>query len=495
MNLLKSKAEFVNKISLYLGFSIILYQTFYHIYPFRFVIETAKLEWISPLMAVLAFTLLGIDLLVNRVCFKGKYVWLLIGTLGVLSISTVINISIGFIANVKSVIWQSVQMLYLYPLCYRIEKNKFDSTLRNLYLIISGVFSSACIFSLYHFLTFAKYNIRGVRQGVQDGHLFGVFSSVYFAGVICVILLFTSIYMFVKNKSNFIKVWSAVTAVLMILYIVLCNSRSVMLSLIAGTMICVFLSFRNYLSKKEKVKNSFLKNGLCVILSGVMAMGVVAVNAGMHNVLKTIPIVINQQNIDITENDKDNNNTTTTTKKPSVIIEENKDTTDLERTDISSENISNNRFTIWKDYLKATTHSTKSLLFGLTPGGYMENLRENQPDLYIVRHYKLAYTDLYNEGYIYDVHNGYITIFVMSGILGVLVFGSFLVICVFRTLKKIFNVPNVSGRIILYVSIITTMLVAAFFDCDLFFRVTGTSTVFWFVAGLLMHSLEKEGQI
>ena len=125
----------------------------------------------------------------------------------------------------------------------------------------------------------------------------------------------------------------------------------------------------------------------------------------------------------------------------------------------------------------------------------MENLRENQPDLYIVRHYKLAYTDLYNEGYIYDVHNGYITIFVMSGILGVLVFGSFLVICVFRTLKKIFNVPNVSGRIILYVSIITTMLVAAFFDCDLFFRVTGTSTVFWFVAGLLMHSLEKEGQI
>lgn len=485
MNLLKSKAEFVNKISLYLGFGIILYQTFYHIYPFRFVIETAKLEWISPLMAVSAFAMLCIDLLVNRVCFKGKYVWLLIGTIAVLSVSTVISISIGFIDNVKSIIWQSVQMLYLYPLCYRIEKNKFNSTLRNFYLIVSGVFSSACIFSMYHFLTFTKYNIRGVRQGVQDGHLFGVFSSVYFAGVICVVLLFTSIYMFVKNKSNFIKVWSAVTAVLMILYIVLCNSRSVMLSLIAGTMICVFLCFRNYLSKKEKVKNSFLKNSLCVVAAVVIALGVGTANTGMHSVLKTIPIAINYERPEKTEKTENFDN----------ISESSEIITDLDRTDISSENISNNRFTIWKDYLKATTHSPKSLLFGLTPGGYMENLRENQPDLYIVRHYKLAYTDLYNEGYIYDVHNGYITIFVMSGILGVLVFGSFLVICVFRTLKKIFNVPHISGRIILYVSIITTMLVAAFFDCDLFFRVTGTSTVFWFVAGLLMHSLEKEGQI
>ena len=485
MNLLKSKAEFVNKISLYLGFGIILYQTFYHIYPFRFVLETAKLEWISPLMAVSAFAMLCIDLLVNRVCFKGKYVWLLIGTLAVLSVSTVINISIGFIDNVKSIIWQSVQMLYLYPLCYRIEKNKFNSTLRNFYLIVSGVFSSACIISMYHFLTFTKYNIRGVRQGVQDGHLFGVFSSVYFAGVICVVLLFTSIYMFVKNKSNFIKVWSAVTAVLMILYIVLCNSRSVMLSLIAGTMICVFLSFRNYLSKKEKVKSSFFKNSLCVVVAVVMALVVGTANTGMHSVLKTIPIAINYEKPEKTEKPENFDN----------ISESSEIITDLDRTDISSENISNNRFTIWKDYLKATTHSTKSLLFGLTPGGYMENLRENQPDLYIVSHYKLTYTDLYNEGYIYDVHNGYITIFVMSGILGVLVFGSFLVICVFRTLKKIFNVPHISGRIILYVSIITTMLIAAFFDCDLFFRVTGTSTIFWFVAGLLMHSLEKEGQI
>lgn len=483
MNLLKSKAEFINKISLYLGFGIMLYQMFYHIYPFRFVIETAKLEWISPFMAASAFVLLGIDLLVNRVCFKGKYVWLLIGTIAVLSISTAINISIGFIDNAKSVIWQSVQMLYLYPLCYRIEKNKFDPTLRNFYLIVSGVFSSACIFSMYRFLTFTKYSINGVRQGVQDGHLFGVFSSVYFAGVICIVLLFTSIYMFVKNKSNFIKVWSAVTAVLMILYIVLCNSRSVTLSLIAGTMVCVFLFFRNYLFKKEKVKNCFLKNGLCVILSGVVAMGVVTVNTGMHRFLRTIPIAINYQNINTTDDDA-----------PSIIGED-EVITDLDRTDISSENISNNRFTIWKDYLKAATRSTKSLLFGLTPGGYMENIRKNQPNLYIVSHYKLTYKYLYNKGYIYDVHNGYLTIFVMSGILGVLVFGSFLVLCIFRTLKKIFNEPHISERIILYVSIITTLLIAAFFDCDLFFRVTGTSTVFWFVAGLLMHSLEKEGQI
>ena len=148
MNILKSKAEFINKISLYLGFGIILYQIFYHIQPFRYVIETAKLEWISPFMAVSAFALLSIDILVNRVCTKGKYVWLLIGTLAVLSVSAVINSSIGFIDNVKSVIWQSVQMLYLYPLCYRIEKNKFNSTLRNFYLIVSGVFSSACIFSM-----------------------------------------------------------------------------------------------------------------------------------------------------------------------------------------------------------------------------------------------------------------------------------------------------------------------------------------------------------
>ena len=485
MNILKSKAEFINKISLYLGFGIILYQIFYHIQPFRYVIETAKLEWISPFMAVSAFALLGIDILVNRVCTKGKYVWLLIGTLAVLSVSAVINISISFIDNVKSVIWQSVQMLYLYPLCYRIEKSKFNSTLRNFYLIVSGVFSSACIFSMYHFLTFTKYNIRGVRQGIQDGHLFGIFSSVYFAGVICVVLLFTSIYIFVKNKSIFIKAWSVVTVVLMILYIVLCNSRSVIISLIAGTMVCVFLSFRNYLSKKEKVKNGFLKNSLCVVAAVVIALGIGITNTGMHSVLKTIPIAINYEKpeeTEQTENSDDNS-------------EQGEITADLDRTDISSENISNNRFNIWRDYLKATANSTKSLLFGLTPGGYMENLRENQPDLYIVSHYKLAYTDLYDKGYIYDVHNGYITVFVMSGILGVLFFGSFLVMCVFSTLKKVFNTPHISGRIILYVSIITTMLVAAFFDCDLFFRVTGTSTVFWFISGLLMHSLEKEGQI
>ncbi len=465
------RLELLRMLSIFDVFLIVVYQLLYNIYPFRQFVERIHLDWVSPALAVLGSLLLIGDLFWRKNFYKAKYVYCLLATLVILCISSMMNLQYSIVNNAKSIIWQAVQMLLIYPLCYQLTQEEKTKLLRAIYLTISIPYAIACIVSIYQLVRMISYQIEGVTQGVFEGHLFGVFASVFFAGVANIVLAYWSIYGMLCYKEHWLKIWCGITAVLALLYAIMTDSRSVFVACAIATAIMAFFFLRNWLYRK---KTQF--GGICIYTSCtlIMVVTVVVVIAGMnviHRSVDSIPSLI---------------------QPPSYSVESVENV--LNRDDLHNGDISNNRFHIWKDYFDVTTRDAKTTLLGLSPANYMQAIQDSAPELYIAQFYQNNRPDRYAQGEIYDVHSGYLSIFVMGGLMSVLTLGVFLLCCVVKVASRFFATITVSRERIICLGSIIAIMVATIFDSDLFFRCTGTSVLFWLFAGFLMSDLTTEGE-
>lgn len=471
--------------------TVLLYQIFYLIVPFRQMLAAIGGEWISPGLAILGSVLLGMDLLTERVFLRAVYVkWLLV-TLAVLCLSSLVYIQYGWTDNAKVIVWQAVQMLIVYPMCYRLSKEKIYDILKGVYFVVSIVFAISVIISLYQFFTLTSYEVIGeggsIRQGFQEGRLFGIFGSVYFSSLFIVLLLTIAIYQAVHTR-GWGRIWYVIVSILFFLYIILSRTRSV---LVAGTM-AVFLFVVCFVWRKYHISSTALKKKksyLFSFLAGMVSVVLLlSMYSGINFILKQFVVLSSQSNTveeEIIHEEKDERIVSEEyASEPIVDLD-----VDLEREDVKASNISNGRFQIWEDYLEVTTNSLPSTILGLTPGNYMSIIRENYPDIFIVSYIRNTYPQMYEDNLIYDTHNGYISVFVASGVLGVFSLGVFLVFCSKKVLNYFVVRKMYSSRIVLLSAIIFIILVSVFFDSDLFFRCTSTSLVFWLLAGLLMKEI------
>lgn len=89
----------------------------------------------------------------------------------------------------------------------------------------------------------------------------------------------------------------------------------------------------------------------------------------------------------------------------------------LTRPDVHGD-VSNNRFSIWKDYFNCVFSGVKPALLGFSPGAYMKIIKQEFPDIFIVSYIRDKYPLSYSLDRIYDTHNGYVALAAGTGLLG-----------------------------------------------------------------------------
>ena len=155
------------------------------------------------------------------------------------------------------------------------------------------------------------------------------------------------------------------------------------------------------------------------------------------------------------------------------------------------ENVSNDRFNIWTDYLSLYREIG---LFGLSPGNYMSYVRENHPDMFIVQYVRDKYPGKFMHGTIYHVHNGYLMVFVSTGFVGVLLMLAFIVLCLVRLVRYMKRQARVSDAFIFAFAVVTAGAISAVFDKGVFFMNNPSSFLFWMALGFLMSQSQMKEQ-
>lgn len=235
-----------------------------------------------------------------------------------------------------------------------------------------------------------------------------------------------------------------------------------MISLIICCAIIVFCLVYN----KLKISGA-LKSAVCILIALVAAVGCMLCYQGLKAGLAKLPYLVESifsvsTDDNIPNIDKD------------LLSREN---------DNLDEDASNGRLSIWKDYISIYDEVGT---IGLSPGNYMPYILENSPDLYIVEYIKDHYPDKYDSGIIYHVHNGYMMVYVSSGITGALCLAAFIILCVRKVFIIIKNNKKLSYIFICALALVAAGAISAVFDEGLFFQNNPHTTMFWLALSVLI---------
>lgn len=488
LKLLKNKLadnKYINNLIIFYIFAVLFYQITYMIVPVRQFYRLTYLYSVSQFLAVAGFAIAFWDLLTKRIFLKTKYTYFLLGLLAIMAVSALLSIKTGLVSNVKSIIWQSAQMLVLFPMSYRISKEDMAKLLKKSFLVLSAIFITSDLIALYHYYTLTHYitiyEKAKIRQGFYGGRLFGLYSSPHFSSVFMFIMIFATIYFLINTKRTFERILYIFAITVYFAYIVASGTRSVLVGFVCTTAVIAFLLMYKILVIKNRFIG-FVRVSVSILVSIALAFGAVSIYKITDKTQKSILALTIQKNNNANKPDKNEDK-----------YDENSEFLDLplERTDTGKgHDISNGRFAIWRDYVQILSGNTVSLIFGKSPGNYMKYIKENFPGRFIVKYIKKNYPVMFAKGLIYDTHNAYLGAFASTGLLGLLLLMIFLVCGFVRSVRYILKSGKISSGVFITLAIILFILSSSFFDSDLFFKCTSTSVIFWLTTGILLKITE-----
>lgn len=374
------------------------------------------------------------DTLTERIWMRKKQIRPLVGTLLAIFLSSCLWWEYS-IENMKVLAVQAVQMLLFFPLTWRLSRRNCLRLLRGIYTGISVGYIPAILISICRFFLH--------EVGVTEGRLLGVFALFYPPAVVSGIMAVASVYFAWKAERPWERCIFAGAGVVYGAFNILNGTRAVLVAYAAAILLTTVLLFWNWHNQEGRSKDRYLRIGGCLLLSAVL-LGMV-VCAGI-----------------------------------------------LMRTDVKPENITNNRIYIWKDYLEVTCAEPKTVFFGFSPRGYQPEIRERYPDIFIVSYIREHYPNTFQGGNIYDIHNGYLSVFVCTGILGTCFVGAFFLLWFRQLLGWIRSQKKLSCEALALLAELTLLLSAVFFDSDLFFYYNSTTLLFWILAGCSFRIMEPE---
>ena len=466
-----------NRIILcYVGLSLIVFVLFLIAPVVTFMAKT-PLYHIKRYLGLVGGALLLVDVFTNRVLWRGPWCVLLYLVCALSAAASVLTIEYGIRTNLFMIAWTLIQMTLFYSCCYRTDRASMKRYLGRLFAIVMIIWTVACIVSIYQFLFKIKYvyvidprsdDLSTARQGFMEKRLFGIFNPLNHAAYVSVMLFISGLYYLVRSRKAIPIILLVIGELATACHVILSGSRSAMVSLLFCSALFGFAIVKSRVPghMAKRIVLAFGSAVICVVL----AFGIYT---GSKSALSLLPSAISQSASSGQKSSKSGKNAN----KPKEDAED-----ILERTDIE-DNVSNNRFRIWKDYLSLYDEIG---LLGLSPGNYMSYIRDHNPDLYIVRYIRDNFPEKYEGGVIYHVHNGYLMAFVSSGILGAALAGVFLILCAIRALKHLFSRNRISAEVITCFCVVSAGCINAMFDSAVFFHDSAPTFIFWIALGALM---------
>ena len=396
-------------------------------------------------MTLLGILLATYNLVIKKVYLKIKTIEYLLLFFAFNIITSILVISYGYSTNIKNALIFYIYFLTVFPIFTEITREEGKKIYDYFFYTVTVLNTFGVLVSLIQFVLLKGYRVHDykglyIRQGFVESRLFGILASPNFLSLISLIII---IFLVLKICS-FEKVYrfiSIVAIVLNFIYIVLSGSRTAFICMMIAAVIYSIMMFY----KKGNVK-SLLKVALAIV---VVLFSYKAVNFTSEQYLK-----FNKERLEVQDKkleNKDNN-------------------LSLERTDTSEENISNNRFAIWKS---TASFVPKKPIFGYSGGNWYEIGKKTNPDEYIIKEHYLT-------------HNGYLEILFYNGLAGFISMGIFVLSFFISMVKRIFRDKKedlVNKDLLSIVMILMVILVSNLFLSSTFYGISLLGIILFLMAG------------
>lgn len=363
-----------------------------------------------------------------------------------LCIGILLNKDYGVMDNIYGLLSFGFQLILFYYMSKIASEADFRWMIKRIVFFCSFLWNFACLGSIaqyvlnIHYLCKFAAEKHSVRQGFTDGRLFGFFSDPNFAAFTSLLLIYGLWYLVKTAKHRAIRIFAYSSIIINIVYIVMSNSRTVYLSVVGSAVFFVLLHAYKKGQAKYKTGCAMAKN---LLVQGLIAIAmIVAVYILILFPLRGVAKLISpERNIE----------------------------TEMVRKDVTVENISNNRFTIWEAYLKLYA---KQPVFGFSMRSAIPYAKANEPEGY------LAETK-------YVTHNSYLSLLVETGAVGFLIMTLFILSHLAQFVKRCRDKKPVTDTFIFF----STCLLSIFIFClcfhDIFFTLNIETMLFWMGLGYI----------
>ena len=396
-------------------------------------------------MTLLGILLATYNLVIKKVYLKIKTIEYLLLFFAFNIITSMLVISYGYSTNIKNALIFYIYFLTVFPIFTGITREEGKKIYDYFFYTVTVLNTFGVLVSLIQFVLLKGYRVHDykglyIRQGFVESRLFGILASPNYLSLISLIVI---IFLVLKICS-FEKVYryiSIVAIVLNFIYIVLSGSRTAFICMMIAAVIYSIVMFY----QKGNIKSLF-KVVLAIV---VVLFSYKAVNFTSEQYLK-----FNKERLEVQDKkleNKDNN-------------------LSLERTDTSEENISNNRFAIWKS---TASFVPKKPIFGYSGGNWYEIGKKTNPDEYIIKEHYLT-------------HNGYLEILFYNGLAGFISMGVFVLSFFISMVKRIFRDKKeglVNKDILSIVMILMVILVSNLFLSSTFYGISLLGITLFLMAG------------
>lgn len=396
-------------------------------------------------MTLLGILLATYNLVIKKVYLKIKTIEYLLLFFAFNIITSILVISYGYSTNIKNALIFYIYFLTVFPIFTGVTREEGKKIYDYFFYTVATLNTFGVLASLIQFVLLKGYRVHDykglyIRQGFVESRLFGILASPNYLSLISLIVI---IFLVLKICS-FEKVYryiSIVAIVLNFIYIVLSGSRTAFICMMIAAVIYSIVMFY----QKGNIKSLF-KVVLAIV---VVLFSYRAVNFTSEQYLK-----FNKERLEVQDKkleNKDNN-------------------LSLERTDTSEENISNNRFAIWKS---TASFVPKKPIFGYSGGNWYEIGKKTNPDEYIIKEHYLT-------------HNGYLEILFYNGLAGFISMGIFVLSFFISMVKRIFRDKKeglVNKDLLSIVMILMVILVSNLFLSSTFYGISLLGIILFLMAG------------
>ena len=396
-------------------------------------------------MTLLGILLATYNLVIKKVYLKIKTIEYLLLFFAFNIITSILVISYGYSTNIKNTLIFYIYFLTVFPIFTGITREEGKKIYDYFFYTVTVLNTFGVLVSLIQFVLLKGYRVHDykglyIRQGFVESRLFGILASPNFLSLISLIVI---IFLVLKICS-FEKVYRFIGIVVIALnfiYIVLSGSRTAFICMMIAAAIYSIVMFY----QKGNIRSLF-KVVLAIV---VVLFSYKAVNFTSEQYLK-----YNKERLEAQDKkleNKDNN-------------------LSLERTDTSEENISNNRFAIWKS---TVSFVPKKPIFGYSGGNWYEIGKKTNPDEYIIKEHYLT-------------HNGYLEILFYNGLAGFISMGIFVLSFFISMVKRIFRDKKedlVNKDLLSMIMILMVILVSNLFLSSTFYGISLLGIILFLMAG------------
>lgn len=369
----------------------------------------------------------------------------------------------GVTENVKGVIWLVLPFVLVYLSAFDMSGAEIRLELKwlsGIYISYCSVVNLVSLSMVYWGRMYDYIDDAGVAHGIgyRLNRLWGVYDDPNHGATITVIALFMLIYLFFCARKWWQRGICLLFFIVNYLYLILSDSRTGILALTGGILLCAFLLF--WVKKKSGI---YLKRALVSLVCGVLVAGIAfASDAALKVVYQPIDQKIVKQLVE---------------KKAISSKPKNKETRKNERKNELKNDYSNGRMKIWENGLQI---AQKSPVIGVGYRNITQYAKEHFPEGYLVKN---------ASGVKYDsMHNLELDVLIGQGILGGAVFlvlvGNILIILY----KNIHRVPiEYHKEMILSATVAGALAIAGTFLSFIFYVNAPQNVCFWLFLGYTMR--------